>query len=118
MGDDQGRSVELAPLASPRSRFALVSPAVDHERAPENVEQAGSDGLSSSPRLRHSASARASRKLLAAPSSWKDGLVSLGREAGRQAARNKCSFCLGLGTCLLTVITAATMQSLLAASKQ
>ena len=38
------------------------------------------------------------------------------REAKRQAGRNCVSYCLGLATCLLTVVTAATMQSLLAAS--
>ena len=48
--------------------------------------------------------------------SCRDSLASLSREAQRQACQNLCSFLLGLSTCLLTVITSATMQSLLGAS--
>ena len=52
------------------------------------------------------------------PSSFCPGLspIDLVREAKRQASRNCISYLLGLATCLLTVVTAATMQSLLGAS--
>ena len=59
---------------------------------------------------------RGGSRLRQAPTSCHDEIVSLSKEAIRQALQNKCSYFLGLGTCLLTVITAATMQSLLGAS--
>ena len=45
-----------------------------------------------------------------------EAAADLAREAKRQAAWNHCTYCLGLVTCLRTVVTAGTMQSLLGAS--